>query len=82
MDLFVPASDVARLLNWSGGDFRALRRCLKPPLPIQRGTRMGRGKTPDMIQLEPLIKWLDRILPHGLNPTIAEQLADRSEPII
>jgi len=84
MDLFVPANDVAKIMNWSAGDLRALRRALKPSLPIQRGSRQGagRGKTPDQFALYPLLKWLDKILSNGLTESQADELASRAEPLI
>ena len=81
MDLYIAAADAARFLKWSPTDFAAVRRCLKPPLPIQRSTRVGRGKTPNLIQLEPLLRWLSRVLPNGLDADQAEQLANLAEPI-
>lgn len=82
MDLYLPATDAATLLRWTTADFRAVRRCLKPPLPVQRGHRTGRGKTPDLIELEPLLKWLNKVLSNGLSDNLAEALAERAEPII
>lgn len=82
MDLYVPASTVAHILRWSTNDFRAVRRALKPPLVTQRGVRTGRGRTPDLIELEPLLKWLNRVLPNGLSEDLADQLASEAEPIL
>ncbi len=82
MDLYIPATGVAAQLRWSTPDFRAVRRCLKPPLPVQRGFRTGRGRTPDLIELGPLLKWLNKVLPGGLSTDLAEVLAERADPIL
>ncbi|MBU2359368.1 MAG: hypothetical protein KKB02_10625 [Alphaproteobacteria bacterium] len=78
MNLYVSTKDTAVVLDISTADYRAIRRRLKPSLPIQRGRKTGSGRTPDYTELNTTCRWLDHILPHGLSPDQARKLADRA----
>ena len=81
MQLFVTSIDTATVLGRTSADYRALRRCLKPALPVQRGRHTGQGRTPDYNELTATLRWLDSILPNGLSPYQVRQLTDRARPL-
>ena len=78
MQLFITTTATAAVLGWTSADYRALRRCLKPALPIQRGHHTGRGRTPDFTELTATLNWLNQILANGLSPYQAQRLTDHA----
>lgn len=81
MQLFITTTATAAILGWTSADYRALRRCLKPALPVQRGHHSGRGRTPDFTELSATLRWLDAILPNGLSPYHVQRLTDHAVPL-